>query len=167
MNDEYLDLVDEKDKVIGKKLRSEIYAEHLNNFRVINLFIKNIEGQLWIPRRTANKKQFPSALDMSVGGHVESGSDYEETLKKEAKEELNIDISNFDYKFLGKMSPQEHGVSAFMSVYEVRINNVPEYNKDDFTEYYWLTPKQLLKTIEDGDKAKSDLLKIVKHFYLR
>ena len=35
--DEYLDLVNEQDEVIGKKLRSE--------------------GELWIPRRTADKTQ--------------------------------------------------------------------------------------------------------------
>lgn len=32
--DEYLELVDENDNVVGKKKRSEIYAEHLSNFRL-------------------------------------------------------------------------------------------------------------------------------------
>ena len=41
MKDEYLDLVDENDNVIGKKKRSEIYAENLSNFRLVNAFIIN------------------------------------------------------------------------------------------------------------------------------
>ena len=64
--EEYLDLVDENDTVIGKKLRSEIYAEGLLNFRVINVFLINSKGQIWIPRRTASKAIFPSALDFSA-----------------------------------------------------------------------------------------------------
>jgi isopentenyl-diphosphate delta-isomerase len=53
MNDEYLDLVSENDEVIGKKLRSEIYAEHLSNFRVVNAFLVNSEGKLWVARLLA------------------------------------------------------------------------------------------------------------------
>jgi len=44
--DEYLDLVNENDEVIGRKLRSEIYAEHLSNFRVVNAFVVNSKGEL-------------------------------------------------------------------------------------------------------------------------
>ena len=58
-NDELLDLVDEQDRIIGSGLRSEIYREGLSNFRVVNAFLINDAGQLWIPRRTANKRIFP------------------------------------------------------------------------------------------------------------
>ena len=68
MDDEYLDLVNEKDEVIGKKLRSEVYAEGLSNFRVVNAFLVNSEGKLWLPRRGAHKRIFPLCLDMSMGG---------------------------------------------------------------------------------------------------
>ncbi len=86
--EEYLDLVDENDVVIGREKRSVVHKKRLNNFRVINVFIVNDEGKLWIPRRTAEKVNNPLALDMSVGGHVESGSTYEETFARETKEEL-------------------------------------------------------------------------------
>lgn len=66
--DEYLDLVDPDDKVIGRKKRSEIYAEHNTNFRVVNLFIVNSKGEIWFPRRTEHKRIFPLCLDMSMGG---------------------------------------------------------------------------------------------------
>jgi isopentenyl-diphosphate delta-isomerase len=53
---EYLDLVDENDNVIGNKKRSEVYAENLSNYRVINAFVINSNGEIWIPRRNKNKK---------------------------------------------------------------------------------------------------------------
>jgi isopentenyldiphosphate isomerase len=81
--DELLDIVDQNDKVIGRKLRSEIYENKMSNFRVVNAFLINDNGQLWIPRRSANKRIFPSCLDTSMGGHVSSGETYEDAFKRE------------------------------------------------------------------------------------
>lgn len=163
--DEFLDLVDEHDTVIGRKKRSEIYSEHLSNFRVVNLFVKNSRGELWIPRRTATKSIFPLCLDMSMGGHVESGETYEEALRRENQEELNFDINEVAVRLLGHLTPQKDGVSCHMNVYEVDMNTAPTYNSDDFVEYYWLTPEALLKRIENGDPAKSDLPRVVRILY--
>ena len=163
--DEYLDLVDENDKIIDKKKRSEVYAGNLSNFRVVNAFVINSKGEIWIPRRAANKRIFPLCLDMSMGGHVESGESYEDTLKRETEEELNIDTDKIPVRFLGQLTPQKDGVSAYMKVYEIKMDEPPDYNKNDFVEYFWLTPKALFERIIQGDKTKSDLPKLVKIFY--
>jgi len=164
--DEYLDVVDKQDKVIGKKKRSEIYAENIFNYRVVNAFVMNSEGKIWIPRRSADKKYFPLSLDVSIGGHVESGESYEEAFKREANEELNIDINQFPNCLLGYLRPHIHNVSSFMNVYEIKMNEIPNFNKDDFIEYFILTPRELFDKITKGDRAKSDLLKLVQMFYL-
>ncbi|MDP3699055.1 MAG: NUDIX domain-containing protein [Nanoarchaeota archaeon] len=163
--DETLDLVDENDQVIGKEKRSVVYAQGSSNFRVINAFIKNSKGELWIPRRTAHKKIFPLCLDVSVGGHVESGETYEKSFKRETKEETNLDLGVIPYRKLGHLTPHKDKVSAFMEVYEIKSDAVPNYNKDDFVESFWIRPKTLLKRILQGEKAKSDLPKLVKIFY--
>ncbi|MEI7720231.1 MAG: NUDIX domain-containing protein, partial [bacterium] len=139
MNDEYLDLVNEQDEVIGKKPRSEVYAEGLSNFRVVNAFVVNSKGQLWIPRRTATKRIFPLCLDMSMGGHVESGETYEQSFTREVVEELGIDTKTTPWKLLGHLTPKD-GVAAFMNVYEIHADEVPKFNPNDYTEYSWLTP---------------------------
>lgn len=163
--DEYLDLVNEKDEVIGRKLRSEVYAENLSNFRVVNAFVINSEGKIFTPRRAPTKKIFPLCLDMSMGGHVESGETYEESFKRELSEELNIDADIVSWRCIGKMTPEEDGVSANMHVYEVYVDIVPDFNKNDFIEFFWFTPKELLELISKGEKSKQDLPKIVSKFY--
>ena len=165
-NDELLDLVDENDNVVGTIMRSEVYEKDIHNVRVINLFIKNSKGEIWFPRRVESKKSFPLCLDMSVGGHVGSGETYEEALKHETRDEIGIDVEKVPYKFLGKLSPHENNVSAFMKVYEIQMDETPDYNKGDFCESFWLTPKEFLKRIEEGEKTKEDLPKLVKHFYI-
>lgn len=163
--EEWLDLVDENDQVIGKKLRAEVYAEGLLNYRVINVFVVNSAGKLWIPRRAAHKALFPLGLDVSAGGHVESGETYDESFAREVQEELNIDVSKTPYRVLGHMTPKD-GVHGYERVYEIQQEEAPAYNPDDFIEYFWLTPAELIARIEGGEKAKGDLPKLVKRFYL-
>lgn len=163
-SEEYLDLVDENDVIVGRKPRSQVYAEGLNNFRVINVFIRNSAGQLWIPRRTAHKRLFPLHLDVSVGGHVSSGETYDDAFRRETMEELNIDIEMVSWRLLGKATPA-HGLSAFQTVYEIPYDAEPRFNKNDFLEGYWYHPPHLLRSIEHGEKAKDDLPRLVRLFY--
>jgi isopentenyl-diphosphate delta-isomerase len=165
-SEEILDLVNEHDEVIGSMPRSEVYAKQLKNFRVINCFIRNSDGKLWIPRRQSHKKIFPNALDVSCGGHVSSVETYEEAFAKEMSEELNMNIANYPYKVLGTMNPYTDSVAAFMTVYEIQSDDAPDYNHDDFSEYYWLTPEEVMKRLENGDTSKSDLPPLLKKFYL-
>lgn len=163
--EEILDLVNENDEIIGNMPRSEVYAQDLHNFRVINCFIKNSEGKLWIPRREAHKKLFPNALGISCGGHVSSGETYDIAFAKEVIEELNIDISKIDYEVLGTMTPKD-GVNAFMTVYEIKSDIVPTYNEDDFSGYEWLLPAEILERLASGDTSQDDLPVLIKKFYM-
>lgn len=157
--DELLDVVTEADEVIRQEWRSVVYEKNLP-FRVINAFIINSKKQLWIPRRTATKRLFPLALDCSVGGHVMAGESYEQALVRETQEELSLVLNPGDYKKLIKLTPHEHGTSSFMWVYCMYSNDVPNYNTDDFSDYYWLSADELLEKLSAGVFAKSDLLPI-------
>jgi isopentenyldiphosphate isomerase len=109
--EEILDLVNENDEVIGSMERSEVYVRGLSNFRVINVFLKNSDGKLFVPRRQLTKRLFPGALDVSCGGHVSSGETYLEACTKELGEELNIDFTKVSYRILGTMNPHHDEVS--------------------------------------------------------
>lgn len=164
--EEMLDLVNEQDEVIDSMERNEVYAKGLTNFRVINVFLKNSDGKLFIPRRQLTKRLFPGALDVSCGGHVSSGETYLEACVKELQEELNIDLTQTKYKALGTMNPHQDGVSAFMTVYEIETDETPNYNPEDFSEHHWLTPEEVMAKINGGDKAKGDLPKLIEKYYL-
>ena len=165
MDDEWMDVVDRGDNVIGRKLRSELYAKDSPNCRAINVFLINAQGQLWIPRRTAHKRLFPLHLDMSCRGHVRSDESYEDALQREVAEELNLDIGQVSWRLLGHLTPYDDGVSMFMKVYEIQYNETPQWNPDDFVESYWLRPNEILERIQNGDRAKGDLQLLIAKYY--
>ena len=142
-NDELLDIVDQNDQVVGQKYRTEIYAQNSSNFRVINAFLINSQKQVWIPRRSPHKKLFPLCLDASVGGHVASGESYDRALERESQEELNIEISQVPHKLLAKLTPHQHGVSAYMNVYVIVTEQEPAYNTNDFISATWFAISDL------------------------
>ncbi len=158
---EIIDVVSPEDIVIGSKPRSEVYKNKLH-FRVVNAFVINNMGQLWIPRRHPNKKLFPLHLDTSVGGHVLSGESYEDAFIRETQEEIGLNLTKTDYIVLDRLTPPKHGTSAFMYVYGIHSNKTPLFNTQDFTECYWLYPEELLSIIDNGEQAKGDLSIIIR-----
>lgn len=164
-NDEYLDLVSTSDQVIGNIPRSQAYKEGASNFRVVNGFIRNSGGKLWIPKRAADKRIFPNSLDFSIGEHVESGETYEAALIRGVREELGLPIDTVPHIELGRLNPQDHQVSAFMTVYEISLDTAPPYPPSEYSDAFWLSPEELRERIKRGERAKSDLLPVLDHFY--
>lgn len=164
--EEVLDLVDEQDNVIGSVTRKEVYAQGLRNYRVIHAFIINSEGKIWIPRRVETKKLYPGGLDYSIAGHVESGETYEEALVKEAQEEANLDLEKISYREIAQFNPHTHDVHCFQRVYEIKSDEAPNYNRDDFSGYEWLTPQEVIERFKNGELMKEDIPEVLKLCYL-
>ena len=161
---EWLDLVNERDEVTGRVTREDAWARRLP-VRVVNAFLVNARGQLWIPRRTQTKRTFPGCLDMSVGGHVESGESYEQAFRRETREELNLNVDDLPWREIAAFSPFQTSLSTFMRVYELRADEAPAFNTADFSGAEWLTPAELLERVARGDPAKGDLAELVRRCY--
>lgn len=61
--------------------------------RVIHLWIVNEHGQVLIQQRSADKDAGANLWYVSVGGHIAHGEGIEETLIRETREELGLDIT--------------------------------------------------------------------------
>lgn len=160
--EEFLDLVDDTDVVIGTISRRDVYAQGLKNYRVVHAFIKNSQGQLWIPRRVATKKLYPNALDFSIAGHVEAGETYEEALLKEAREEVRLELSPADYTEIGYFNPHHDAVGVFQKVYLILSDETPQYDTAEFQSSEWLYPGEIIERFAAGEVMKDDIPKLVR-----
>lgn len=167
LDQEILDIVDVSDQVITTMPRSLVYQQHLYaQIRSVWLIIKNQEGKLWIPRRSWDLQQLPGYLDCSVSGHVQAGESYEQALAREALEEIGCDIAELDYRLIGKLTPHEHQAFSFSMVYECSMTQHPEnFNRAEICEWQWLSVQELHQLYLQGEKIKSNLPVILKHFY--
>jgi len=159
-DDEILDVVDRGDKVIGSIRRGDsrsLYGPDKGKYiRYACCLLQNSEGEFWIPTRTADKKIAPSGLDFSAAEHVQSGETYLEAIIRGLQEELNLSIGEADAIFVGIVPPNETRRS-FSSIYIVKQDIAPDYNKNDFVSYQWLSAEELLEILATGVEAKYDL----------
>ena len=87
--DELLSVVDENDNLIGAATRTEVHSSERWH-RGVHVLIFDKDGRLLLPIRSPKKDKYPNTYDCSVSGHVAAGDTYEETAKREMKEELGI-----------------------------------------------------------------------------
>lgn len=82
-------IVDQTDTVIGAKKRSALdYSNDI--FRTASLWITDGHGNVLIAQRKLDKKVDPGKWGEAVGGTVEGDDTYEDTVRREAAEELGI-----------------------------------------------------------------------------
>jgi ADP-ribose pyrophosphatase YjhB (NUDIX family) len=111
-NTRLLDIVNEKDEIIGSKSRLEVHELGLIH-REIHVFMFDENKNVFFQKKGIHK---PSAglLDATVAGHVNKGEKYLETALRETKEETGISILSKDLFLLQtlkvtNLKPNEFG----------------------------------------------------------
>jgi 16S rRNA (adenine1518-N6/adenine1519-N6)-dimethyltransferase len=87
---EQFPVVDENDEVRGYATRSEVHGNNLRH-RAVHILIFNPMGDVYLQQRSRWKDRHPLKWDSSAAGHVSAGENYDETARRELKEELGID----------------------------------------------------------------------------
>ena len=129
--DELLDLVDEENRVVGQVPRRKVHGNPSLHHRAVHVFVKNEAGELFLQKRSANKKIQPGKWDTSVGGHVEAGESYEDAARKEAAEELGISPEDslqmrFSHEYVWRSDVETEHVRTYLLDYEGPFKLQPE-----------------------------------------
>ncbi|HKU44311.1 MAG TPA: NUDIX domain-containing protein [Polyangiales bacterium] len=87
--EEWIDVVDEDDRVIGRTTRAQMRRDNILH-RNVAILCLNRERRIYVHRRTATKDLYPSLYDMFTAGVVGAGESYEQAALRELEEELGI-----------------------------------------------------------------------------
>src|SRR3989338_6038362 len=86
---EYLDIVNENNKIIGKADREDIHSKKLTH-RTVFVLVFNSRNELYIKKRSLKKDLYPGFWEISASGHINSGENIYKAAERELKEELGI-----------------------------------------------------------------------------
>jgi len=81
-------LVDQEDREIGLRERSEVLPEDI--YRVSAVWIRNSKGEVLLARRALTKKNGPGAWGPAAAGTVDEGEHYLDNIIKETEEEIGL-----------------------------------------------------------------------------
>lgn len=87
---ELVEVVDEEGRVIGIVTRREMRRRRLPH-RCTWVLVFNSRGELFIHQRSATKDLLPLYWDVTVGGVLAVGEDFEVGVRRELREELGIE----------------------------------------------------------------------------
>ena len=162
--EEYLDVVDENDNVIGCEARSVVHRRGLLH-RGIHLFLFDPEGQLLVQRRHRSCETWPLALDCSVSEHVKSGEDYLSAARRGLREELGITSMDLRPVIKFKLNYGEtDNMISLLHIGSVEPEMV-QMNIGEIEEIYFLDPGHLLQMIDQGDDTFSRWFKQLMLWY--
>ena len=97
--EEYLDLVDKNDNLLGSITRSEAHLDPNLIHREVGIIICNEQNKVLLQKRSLTKRTDPGIWTISCAGHVTHGLTPLETAHKELMEELGFDT---DLEFFEK-----------------------------------------------------------------
>lgn len=155
---ELLDVVNSHDEVIDTIDRRDLQSLRQTPgryLRAVEVFLQRSNGDVYLPRRSTQKKLFPGSLDLSAAGHLKSGESYEQALLRETREELALDATVGDFVLVTEFSPTPQ-VFYFRKLYLLQTDKSPQLSCEH-VEFLWIRPEDLQATVERDLPAKDTL----------
>lgn len=157
MHNECLAVVDEHDRIIDHRLRSEIHNLKLRH-RAVHILLFNTAGQLLLQKRSMKKDLNKGLWDTSAAGHVDDGETYEICAPRELQEELGVMA---DLTALFKLEPTPDLGMEFIQVYRCQHNGPFVLAEDEIDESRWLDMREIDDRVDQNDATLTETFKII------
>jgi len=139
-DDEWFDIVDEEGNIKGKAPRTICHSGPGMLHSVVHLHIIDDKNRIFLQKRAMTKKIQPGKWDTAVGGHVSSGENIEDALKREMAEELNI--KEIEVTLIGKYVWTSSVESELVYIFIGKYNKSITVNPDEIEEgKFWKIKK--------------------------
>ncbi len=141
--DELFDVVDANDQVIDRRTRREVHALNLLH-RATHVMVYNLEGHLFLQRRSMKKDTFPGCWDSSCSGHLDAGEDYLTAARRELGEEIGWYNTTMPLRPVIKLPASPETGYEFIQVYLLGPTIGPfDLNPEEISEARWVLPVEL------------------------
>ncbi|MCF7834945.1 NUDIX domain-containing protein [Candidatus Gracilibacteria bacterium] len=139
-------LVDKNDNIVGYKNRNNLSNSDIVRVSVLNVI--NSQGDTLLSRRSFLKKNNPGEWGPAVSGMNEKGESPEQSIIKETKQEIGINLYNLERITKINLKTNLNIVSIFFE----SIVDLPESDfvpdQKEVIEVKWFTKKDLQKILD-------------------
>lgn len=139
--DELVEEVDEHGTVLRVVTRAQMRAENLKH-RCTYIGVVSSDGRLLIHQRSPDKEVYPSWWDVCAGGVCTAGESWDESARRELREELGIDVP---LEHLGRGTWEEPGGGASLvgHVYLARSDGPFSFDDGEVVQAGFVTLAEL------------------------
>ena len=161
-NKDLLILVDESDKALGFKSKSECHEGNGTLHRAFSVFIFNPLGQLLIQKRSSNKALWDLHWSNSCCSHPKKNEQMELAVKRRIKEELGIECAvHYLYKFTYHAKYKDLGSEhELCHVYVGLFDGEIKANPEEIDDWKFIKPDDLEERIRNSKKDYTPWMKI-------
>lgn len=142
MDHDFLSVVDGNDVVLGYSTKEDIRRRGLN-YRCVQVFLFNANGEMLICKRPAHKKMYANQY-AAVMGHVRRGENYNEAAAREVMEELGIKVR---LERVTKFSMIDGPSRVFQEIYAGATSENLTPDKTEIAEHKFMAVKDLRSEI--------------------
>jgi isopentenyldiphosphate isomerase len=143
--EEWFDVVNERDEVVGRELRRNVHARGLWH-RAVHVLVFNRAGEVFLQKRSMAKDLSPGLWDSSCSGHLDAGEDYDAAAVRELAEEIGVRISVVPERWFRIGACVETGWE-FVWVYRLRHEGPFELHPDEIETGAWAAPEEVTRRI--------------------
>lgn len=115
-----------------------------------HIWIIDEENKLLVQKRTANSRKFPNMWSQTGGG-VLAGENSKETVKRESKEELNLEVKDDEIYYIGSYVRKKDIVDVWVVKKEeqIEIKNL-KLQQEEVADVKMVTFQEFDKMIKSG-----------------
>ncbi len=137
---------------------SSVYRQHLLH-KVVLVLVYDLQGRVYLPKRSAAKKAYPNMWAISASGHVQPAESFPDAALRTLREKLNIRLHTLkEIGYLAAAGPET--AQAFIRLFSTgRISTPPSPNPDEICEGLYLDKEDMQAMIDHFDEMLTPALR--------
>lgn len=161
---EFFDVLNENGEYTNNVAsRDECHKKGLWHKAVVVFIISNDNKRVLLQQRSANKKLWPNLWDITAGGHVLTGELGYQSVIRETKEEIGIDLSKNDLEFIGATTSENikneiinrHFNEYFIAHNDIDLKDIT-LQEEEVQDIKWFDKEDIIKRVNNNYEDLTD-----------